>query len=216
MVETAVLKTEKREGNGSRLAAKLRKQGKIPGVVYGHKLATLSVSVSHDALMTAVRQGARVLDIDVDGAVEKAQIKELQWDYLGKDVLHVDLKRVSADERIEIEVPIHLKGIAPGAVGGAGVLDQPLHVLQIECLAIAVPDHITVSIAELQLDHAIHIKDLKLPEGVVALEDPDAIVVHVTAVKAEPTPAGEVPVGTAEPEVITARKKGEEEGEEKK
>jgi len=216
MAETVELTAEKREGRGTRLAERLRKQGKVPAVVYGHKQETLSVSVSHELLLAAVRQGARVLDIKVNGAVEKAQIKELQWDYLGKDVLHVDLKRVSADERIEVEVRIQLKGIAPGAAGGAGVLDQPLHVLRIECLAIAVPDFIPVNIGELQLEQAIHVKDLKFPEGVVAVGDPDAIVVHVTAVKAEATPAGEVLPGGSEPEVITRTgKKGEEEGEEK-
>jgi len=215
MADSVVLQTEPREGRGSRLAEKLRKQGKVPAVVYGHKKDTVSVSVAHDTLISAVRHGARVLDISLGGAVEKVQIKELQWDYLGKDVLHVDLKRVSADERIEIEVPIHLKGIAPGAVGGAGVLDQPLHVIRIECPAISVPDHLTVAINELQLGQAIHVKELKLPEGVKVLGDPDAIVVHVTATRTEAEPGAEVVPGSAEPEVIT-RKKAEEEGEEKK
>ncbi|MFO0927000.1 MAG: 50S ribosomal protein L25 [Gemmataceae bacterium] len=213
MAESVVLVTEKREGRGSRQAEKLRKQGKVPAVVYGHKEATVSVSVPHDTVLSAVRHGARVVDITVGGKTEKAQIVEVQWDYLGKDVLHVDFKRVSADERIEVEVPVELRGIAPGASGGAGVLDQPLHTIRLECPALAVPETIRVSIAELQVGSAIHVRELKLPDNVKALEDPDAIVVHVTQVKAE-AEAGEAAATTAEPEVIT-RKKGEEEGEEK-
>src|SRR5205823_1485343 len=119
-------------------------------------------------------------------------------------------KRVSADERIEVDVPVELKGIAPGIAAG-GLLDQPLHVLRIECPAIAVPDVIRVNINELQLGAAVHIKDLKLPENVKALEEPDAIVVHVTVPHAETETPTEA-LGQAEPEVIT-RKKGEEEGE---
>jgi len=212
MAESVVLETEKREGRGSRLAAKLRKQKKVPAVVYGHKEQTVSLSVDHDLLLSTIRHGVRVVDIRMDGGVQKAQIVEVQWDHLGKDVLHVDFKRVSADERIEVEVPIELRGIAPGLSDG-GLLDQPLHTLRIECPAISVPDVIRVSVAELQVEGAIHIKDLKLPEGVKALEDPDAIVVHVTRPAAAAETPG-APAGTAEPEVIT-RKKGEE-GEEEK
>lgn len=215
MADTVVLSTEKREGRGSRLASRLRKLNKVPCVVYGHKEATLSLSVDHDPLVHAIRHGSRVVDINVGGAVEKAQIVEVQWDHLGQDVLHVDFKRVSADERIEVEVPIKLKGVAPGTAGGAGLLDQPLHTLRIECPAISVPDAIMVTINELQVGQAIHIKELKLPEGVTALGDPDTVVVHVTEPRGEPEPTAEA-AESAEPEVITARKKEEGEAEPEK
>ena len=119
---------------------------------------------------------------------------EVQWDHLGQDVLHVDFRRVSADERIHVTVPIELRGIAPGVTGG-GVLDQPLHTLDIECLAVAVPDSIRVNINELQLGAAIHVRDLTLPPDVKALADADAIVVHVTAPQAEPEAAGRAGAG---------------------
>lgn len=211
MAETVVLSTEKREGRGSRLAGKLRKTNKVPCVVYGHKEATLSLSVDHDLLVHAIRHGSRVVDLSINGGTEKAQIVEVQWDHLGKDVLHVDFKRVSADERIEVEVPIELKGIAPGAAGGAGVLDQPLHTLRLTCPAISVPDVIRVPINELQLGQAIHVKELKLPEGVEAQNEPDQVVVQVTEIKAEPEPGAAPEAGAVEPEVITARKKDEDE-----
>ena len=160
MAESAVLKISKREGRGTHRAEKLRLSGLIPGVVYGHKQETVSVSLSRDALLGAIRHGARVVDLQPEaGAAEKAQIVELQWDHLGQDVLHVDFRRVSADERIHVTVPIELRGIAPGVTGG-GVLDQPMHTLAVECPAIRVPESIRVNINELQLGAAIHVRDL--------------------------------------------------------
>jgi large subunit ribosomal protein L25 len=213
MAETLVLATKKREGkNGKRVARHLRKNGVIPAVLYGHKQDTVSVTLSAEELAHAIRHGARVVDLQTTAGVETAQIVELQYDHLGKEILHVDFKRVSRDERIKIDVRVELRGIAPGVTGG-GVLDQPLHSLEIECLAIAIPDSIRVSIAELQLDQAIYVKDVKAPEGVKILSDPDAIVVHVTAKVVEPEPGAEAAPTTAEPEVI-GRKPEEGEGEE--
>jgi large subunit ribosomal protein L25 len=213
MAESVQLKVEKRDGRGTRKARHLRQTGQVPGVVYGHKQETLSVSLSAEELARVIRLGAHVVDLRLDGGLEKALIRDLQWDHLGKDLLHVDLMRVSKDERIEVPVRIELRGIAPGVTGG-GILDQPLHTVTVECLAISIPDSIRVNINELQLGAAIHVKDLTLPEGVKALADPDAIVVHITAPAVEPE-AAVAPVATAEPELI-GRPKAEEEAEEKK
>jgi large subunit ribosomal protein L25 len=211
MAETVVLAAEKRQGRGSRLARHLRNAGRVPGVVYGHKKDAVSVSLVLEDLSRAVRHGSRVVDLQLGGALETAQIIELQWDHLGKEILHADFKRVSRDERINVDVRIELRGNAPGVTAG-GVLDQPLHTLKVECLAIAIPDSIRVSIAELQLDSAIHVKDVKAPEGVKILTDPEAIVVHVKTPMAEPEPTAEAAPGAAEPEIIGKPK--EEEGAE--
>ena len=212
MAESELLTTEPRSTAGTHEARRMRKNGLIPAVVYGHKEKTISVTVKRDDLFRVIRHGARVVDLQAEGKTEKALIREVQWDHLGHDILHVDFARVAADERIKIAVRIELRGTAPGVTAG-GVLDQPLHNLEIECLAIAVPDSIRVSIAELQLGAAIHVKDLQAPEGVKILGDPDAIVVHVTAPIVEPeAPVAEVVPGAAEPEVIGKPKV--EEGEE--
>jgi large subunit ribosomal protein L25 len=212
MAETVKLQTKKREGRGTRKAQKLRVEGMVPAILYGHKLAAVQLSLEHKPLVEAIRHGVRVVEITTDKGTENAQIVEVQWDYLGKDVVHVDLKRVDKDERIHVHVPIELKGIAPGVTAG-GQLDQPLHTLHVECPALDVPDSVRVVINELQLEQAIHVKDLKLPEGVKALDDPEAVVVHVILKQAEAEPAAEGEPGAAEPEVIT-RKKAEEETEE--
>jgi large subunit ribosomal protein L25 len=191
----------------------LRRKGRIPAVLYGHKEQTLSVSLDKDELEKAIRHGVRVVDLEADGKQEKALIRDIQWDHLGKELLHVDFTRVAEDERIVVTVPLEIRGTAPGVTAG-GVLDQPIHALSIECLAISIPNSIRVNIGELQLDAAIHVRDLVLPPGVRAMSDADAVVVHVRLPAAEPAaPAGEVPE-KAEPEVITAKKPEEaEEGE---
>jgi len=208
MADTVVLKSEKREGRGGHRAEKIRRKGLIPGVLYGHKEETVSLTVTREDLAVVVKAGARVVDLQLPDKVEKAQIVALQYDHLGKDVLHIDLKRVSADERIKVTLRIELKGIAPGIAAG-GLLDQPMHVLHVECPAINVPDNVRVNIAELQLGQAIHVKDLTLPAGVKALDAPDAIVVHVTTPDAE-SETGEPKAEGSEPEII---KKAKPEGE---
>jgi large subunit ribosomal protein L25 len=205
------LTAQPRQGRGSRQAKRLRKQGLVPAVLYGHKEETLSLALPLDVFEAAVRHGARVVDLTAGGKTEKALIREVQWDHLGKEVLHVDFTRVAADERIHVVVPIELRGIAPGVTAG-GVLDQPLHTLNVECLAISLPESIRVNVNELQIGAAIHVRDLTLPEGVKALADPDAIVVHITAPQAAPEAAPAAPATEqAEPEVIGRQKAAEEE-----
>jgi large subunit ribosomal protein L25 len=213
-MESLSLTTQKRDGRGSQRARQLRCQGLVPAVIYGHKEATLSIALGAEELERAIRHGVRVVDLKVDGKTEKAFIRDVQWDHLGKDLLHVDFTRVSADERITVTVPIELRGTPPG-IGAGAVLDQPLHTLQVECLALQVPETIRVNVAELQLEHPIHVRDLTLPPGVKALGDPEAIVVQLKPVMVEPeaAPAAAPVAETAEPEVIGRQKAEEEEGE---
>ena len=211
MVETVALTAKSRNDSGSQAARKLRRTGMVPAVLYGHKEATVHLSVNLDEFTKALRHGARVVDLKTEGGKdEKALIRDLQWDHLGKSLLHVDFTRVSLDERIHVTVRLELRGIAPG-VNAGGVLDQPLHELEIECLAISIPETIRVSIVELQMGGVIHVKDLHLPEGVTTKADPDAIVVHVT-LPAEETEPGSIPEGggSVEPEVIGKTKEEEE------
>jgi len=215
MAEAVTLVAKPRNSSGTHHARRMRKNGLIPAVVYGHQEATVSVTVNKDDLYKAVRQGARVVDLQTGDKTEKALLRDLQWDHLGHDIMHVDFARVAADERIKIEVRIELRGAAPGVTAG-GLLDQPIHSLVIECLAIAVPESIRVPIGELQIDQAIHVKDLKLPEGVTTAVDPDAIVVQVSPPKVEEEAAapGAPAAEQAEPEVIGRKEKEEEEKEE--
>jgi large subunit ribosomal protein L25 len=214
MADAVVLAVQERQENGTRSARRLRREGKVPGVVYGHKEATIPVTLVADDLSKAIRHGVRVVDLDRGGKVEKALIREVQWDPLGHDILHVDLARVALDERIVVDVRLELRGTAPGVTAG-GLLDQPIHSIEVECLAISIPESIRVNIGELQIDGVIHVRDLVLPAGVVTKTDPDAIVVQVKPpmVEAAAPVAGAPAAEQAEPEVI-GRVKAEEEPEE--
>jgi large subunit ribosomal protein L25 len=217
MAEVVKLVTQAREGRGSQRAKRLRRRGLVPGVVYGHGEGTISIALPGDELTKAIRQGAHIINLQTGSATQTALIKETQWDHLGKELLHVDFARVSADERVKVAVPLEIRGTAPGIAQG-GVLDQPLHRLHVECSVVSIPASIRVNVGELQLGSAIHVRELVLPEGVKAVDDPDVIVVHVTAKIVEPEPvaaAAPAVAETAEPEVIGRKVAAEEEEAEK-
>jgi large subunit ribosomal protein L25 len=210
MSETAKLSVQPRAGSGSRAAAKLRKQGLIPGVVYGHKQPIAHISIKADDLNRAIRVlHARTFTLELDGKAETALIKELQWDHLGDEMLHVDFERHDLTEIVKVVVPVELRN-APKATGG-GVLDQPLHRMHVECTLGNIPEAIRIDITSLTLGNPIHVREVALPEGVKATDPPEAVVVQLKLPGAEAVVAAE---GTgAEPEVLTAKKPkdGEEE-----
>jgi large subunit ribosomal protein L25 len=133
-------------------------------------------------------------------------------------VLHVDFKRVSRDERVKMTVRIEMKG-TPAGLGGGHILEQALHALHVECPALAIPDSIKVVVTGLQLGHPIHVRELALPDGVKALDDPELVVAQIALVKVEAAPAAAAPVEpgaatAAEPEIVGRRVAKEEEAEE--
>jgi large subunit ribosomal protein L25 len=207
MADVVVLKAETRTGNGRRDSIRARKKGHVPAIVYGHKEVPEPVLVNHDLLFDAIKHRHRNLTLDIAGKTQAVILQDVQYDYLGKDILHADFRRVDAGERIRVIVPVELRGIAVGTNSG-GVIDQPMHTIHIECPGTSVPETIRVRIDDLQIGHSIHVKELKLPEGVKVLEELEAVVVQVKMPGAEPLPA-EVPGGN-EPEVITAKKKAED------
>jgi large subunit ribosomal protein L25 len=205
------LAVQPRTTTGTRAAKKVRAQGMIPGVVYGHKQDPVSVSVPAKELDHAIRvQHARTFEITVNGKTETVLVRELQWDHLGKEMYHIDLWRVDATERVKVTVPVELRGI-PKATGG-GILEQPLHNLHIECLALAIPEAIRVDINNLTLGAPIHVRELTLPEGVKVFEAPEAVVVQLK-LPGQEEPEEVTETTAAEPEVLTAKKpkEGEEE-----
>jgi large subunit ribosomal protein L25 len=211
MSVVVTLKTTPRTQSGSRAAIKLRKQGLVPAVVYGHKQANAQVAVSAEDLDRAIRvQHARVLDLDIDGKTETVLIRELQWDYLGKQMIHVDFERKDRAELVRVTVPVELRN-APKATGG-GVLDQPLHSLHVECPLGNIPEAIRIDITNLTLGAPIHVRELTLPEGVKVLEAPEAVVVQLKLPGIEPVATTPTEPG-AGPEVIKPEKKKADEDE---
>lgn len=219
-MESVKLVTKPRPGHGSRGAKKLRRDGLIPAIVYGHKQAAVPVALDRKEVETALRHNTRIVDLQLDGGAETAIIQDVQFDHLGSAVLHVDFKRVSKDERVKMTIRVEIKG-TPAGLGGGHILEQPLHSVHVECPALAIPEAIRVNVTGLQLGHPIHVRELTLPEGVKALDDPELVVVQIATVKVEAAPAAaaaptEAGAATAaEPEIVGRRVAKEEEAEEK-
>jgi len=208
------LAVAKRSVQGSTACRRLRRAGKIPGVVYGHQIDPQAIEVPWESLAPVLKAGTRVVDLDVEGHVEKAMFRDIQWDTFGIEVNHIDLLRIDPNDRVEVEVPIVLKGTAPGVLAG-GVLDFHLHSVTLECLAIQIPDNIPVKIADLQMDQAIHVRELELPPNTVVKNDPETVVVQVKPVIEVEEPSAEAAAepGPTEPEIVGRKVKETEEGE---
>ncbi len=206
-----VLNVQIRESRGKRNNRRLRAAGSIPAVLYGHGKKTVCLSVPAEQIDAAVRHGSRL--VKLAGAVkEQAFIRELHWDTWGMHVLHVDLTRVSAHEKVEVHVALELRGEAPGVREG-GIIEQTMHGLRLECEATDIPDKLEVNINNLNLDGSITAADLELPETARILDPEDAVVVQ--CVRPAVVPEEEIAAAAeAEPEVIG--RKPEEEGEEEK
>jgi large subunit ribosomal protein L25 len=208
MSEIMRLPAHKRPELGSAACRRLRRQGIVPGTVYGHRIPPVNIAIPDDHLQQILRSGGRVVDLDVDGQVEKAMLRDLQWDTFGMHVQHLDLLRVDPDERVTVEVAVELRGISPGASAG-GVLEQPIRSLTIDCLAFHIPDRIVVRIGDLEIGQAVHVKDIEFAEGTKVLNPPDAIVVHVVEI-AEEVETIEAEGVPTQPEVIGRKEKEEE------
>ena len=209
MSEVATLNVELREAHGKRVNRRLRASGKVPAILYGHKQKCVSLSVPAGTLEAVIRRGNRF--VQLSGAVrEKAIIKECQWDTWGKEVLHIDLTRVSEHEKIHVTVALELRGEAPGTKEG-GVVRQQLHEIELECEAVSVPEKIEANINHLELGQAILVSDLLLPVGSVALTDAGLIVVSCATAVEVPEEEESVASDGSEPEVIGRKKEESEE-----
>src|SRR3954463_2101928 len=174
MAQTANITVKPRSELGSRANKRLRDAGMLPGVIYGHKEAVVPVTLPKKEVVNHLNHGAHVFDLAMDGKSEKVLVKEVQYDHLGAEVIHVDFARVSLDERVEVTVPIELKGEPKEAEGA--VLTQVLNELELECLVTEIPDVIRVNVGDMKIDDVLHISDLQLPPGVKLKQDPELIV----------------------------------------
>ena len=213
MEKTVVLKAELREHSGSIDAARVRRDGRIPAIVYGHKQEPMAVSLDAHSLLEELHHGHRLMDVQVGKKQEKMIIKDIQYDYLGRDIIHLDLMRVDVTETVRVTVPIELKGTAKGAQGG-GVIEKHIDHLEVECRVTDIPDSVVVLIKEVDVGDSVHASDVALPEGVKLISSPDTVLVTcglVAAAKSTEEVEAEIP---AAPEVITEAKETEEEAKE--
>ncbi|MHC4414630.1 MAG: 50S ribosomal protein L25 [Planctomycetota bacterium] len=201
---------------GSHYAQRLRREGRLPAVIYGHQRAPLPVSVDEKTVLTHLRHGTHVLKVDVEGArTETCLVKDLQFGYLGDNVIHVDFARVGLHEEVDVHVQLNFVG-APAAAQRAGaILGHDLTDLAVVCRVDEIPDEIKVDLAAMGDGTMLLVGDLTLPPGVRAGVDPDTPVAHVSFVRHVEVVGEEAEVAPAptEPEVITEAKAEEKEKE---
>ena len=213
-MSSSKLKISSRQEIGSTACRRLRANRLVPAIIYGHGQQALPVSIPEHDLELLLSHGARLLDISLDSKPEKALVKDVQYDHLGVQIIHVDLVRVSLDETVRLTIPIELRGAVDVSSHGGGVVEQLLAEVEIECLASNIPEGLQIQIGQLQLGDSIRVKDLPLPKEVTAISDPEGLVVTVRAVAAEVAVEEAEPEAAAgEPEVIS--RAAEEESKEK-
>jgi large subunit ribosomal protein L25 len=218
-----LLEAQPRNAGNKNAARRVRRDGKIPAVVYGAGKDAVSISVDP-------RQVSRILgsetghntifDLALDGSQRtKAMIVDWQYEPVKGKLLHIDLKRIAMDQKLAVMVPIMLKGEAAGVKQQGGILEQMLREVEVECLPGDIPTHIDADVSDLVFGKVLRVVDLPHSDKVKFLTDENQPVAHVTAVKEEEvaTPeaaAAEAAAGPAEPEVIKKGKQETEEGAE--
>jgi large subunit ribosomal protein L25 len=220
MAQQANLQAASRTATGKGAARSLRRDGKVPGVIYGHGREAEAVTIDKSALnkmLFGISAGTTILDVAVDGrAPVKALTREIQRDSLRPaDIIHLDLYEVRSDEEITLAVPIRLIGIPDGVRNFGGVLDHVLRELEVEVLPSNIPDHVDLDVTALTIGHSLFVRDVKV-ENAKVLNDPDTPICTVVAPRTEEAPAVVEEVATTEPELIRKPKAEDEDETEQK
>lgn len=207
---TKNLKVERRTERGKYGAFALRKRGIIPGILYGKKIEPMKISIVEKDLITTLHRGDRIFDIEIEGQTQTVLLKDLQYEPVGHRILHVDFAAIQADTKIQLDVPIEIKGDAIGQSRG-GIVSQHLFTVGVECFPKDLPEKIVLDISDLDIDQVRYVRDLPRLPGVVYTtnESTDVVGCHIPKEKIEVETG--VAETVAEPEVI-----GEKEREEKK
>ncbi|PYQ17049.1 MAG: 50S ribosomal protein L25 [Acidobacteria bacterium] len=207
-----VVSARSRTEKGKNVNRRLRAQGLIPGVLYGARKDAVPVAVSPKEIGSILRSATgenTLFDLDLGGSRRKVILKEFQVEPIKGRLLHADFYEVALDKAIEVDVHVEVRGTPVGVKVQGGVLDFVTRELRVECLPTDIPEKIVVDVSELELGKHLRVSDLQVPDKVKVLTEPDVVIVHVVAPRAEeevaPAVAEAVPVegaAVAEPEVI--------------
>ncbi len=204
MADRKLLKGELREQAGTTKAVALRNEGKLPAVMYGHGEKTASFAIDNHEFTEAIHHGHRLFDLEISGKTETLLVKDLQYDHLGKNFIHVDFVRVDLAELVTVNVNLKFKGTAAGAAEG-GMLDVHLGVIEVECKVSDIPESITVNVKEINVGDAIHANEIELPEGSVLKTDAEALILNCHLVAEAKTTEELEEDQPSGPEVITEK-----------
>ncbi len=214
------MKVKDRKEIGTREVKHLRKEGWIPGIIYGHGEKSRPIMIKEEELknvLHTMHSEATLLNLDYEGKKLQVLMREISRNPLNEKLLHVDFQHIHENEEINVHVILEFQGEAKGVEEG-GILNIEHRDLIVRCLPKDIPEKIVVDVTNLEIGHSIHIKDLQIPEGVKVEEDPSSTVVNILSprklIEVKPVEE-EIAIGeeAEEPEVIT--KEGEEEVVEK-
>lgn len=209
------INANKRELQGTGASRRLRRAGKVPGILYGGETAAQPIEVDHNALFHSLRQEAfhaSILTMNLDGQKQQVLLRDYQMHAYKPQVLHIDFQRVAADRKIHMKVPLHFVNadIAPGVKLQGGVVSHVLNELNISCLPADLPEFIEVDMKDVSVGHSIHVKDIGLPKGVEAMlhRNENPVVATITVprgtTEAELAAGEQAPAATAAPAAAAA------------
>jgi large subunit ribosomal protein L25 len=188
MADRPTLEVEERTERGTRATRRLRREGFVPGVVYGgtgQENAT-SFKVNARVLRQVLVDGSALIDLQVDGKKLPVIVKDRQLDPVRDELIHIDLLEVRLDEKIQTQVGVQIEGVdeAPGVKEG-GVLEHVTHQLNIEALPTAIPEAIVVDVSGMEIAATMHLSEITAPEGVEFLDDPEETIIATVVVPTE-------------------------------
>ena len=207
--KSPLLNGKVRERVGTRYSARVRAAGGMPVVVYGKGEQPLPASLDAHEFLAHVKKGEKIFRVSIDGKLSEQTVllTGVQFDWSGINMVHADLARVALTDRVKTRVPLHLVGEAPGLKQAGAILLHPTNELEVECVVTEIPEYIEVAVGELDVGHAITVSQVKVQDNLKVLTDKNHIVAQVViqaeTVTAEATTAA---AGSAEPEVLTAKK----------
>jgi len=212
-MEKIIIDAKKREKIDKSSRSTLRREGKVPAIFYSKHHDPLPIELSERAIHPLVFTAkTHLISLKIEGLEElDCIIKDVQFDPTTEAIVHVDLLGLQKGEKIQIEIPVQLLGIAIGIKEG-GVLQHVMHKVEVECLPIDIPEHLEIDVTNLKLGNAIHVSDLKF-DNLTLLNNPESIIATVThpKVEKEAAPAAVDAAVVAEPEVISKGKPQEKE-----
>jgi large subunit ribosomal protein L25 len=216
MATTIQLNGVKRSASGKGTARKLRRDRRIPGVLYGRGMDPVLIAIDEREFVRTVAGHAvsnLIVDFRMDGNgdLQKTLIREVQLDPVSGAVLHLDLNRISLTDTIEVEVPVELTGLPTGVKNSGGILQHPVRHLTIKCLPQDMPDKITLDVAALEIGDAIHVSDLSLPNVTILVDADTTLASVVPPSKIEEPAPGEAAPQVVEPELVGKKKEAETE-----
>jgi large subunit ribosomal protein L25 len=214
MAETVTLAAERRTETGTGAVRKLRRDGKIPAVIYGHGRKPLALSVPQaeaEKILHDLAGGSTLIELSVDGTPIRTLIREIQRHPTRRTVTHLDFLEIHAGEKLTLAVPLHLVGSPDGVRNAGGVLEQFLRELEIEVLPRHIPERVELDVTEVKVGRSLHVSDISV-ENAKVLTDPGRTVCAVVPPRVEEVPVPEVveEEEAAEPELIRKSKAEEE------